>query len=91
MVRTSKSESLKKDIRDIAKEYVQKMMEYGNECDFAKDVAIFYPLRVIMSILGVPKEDEPRMLRLTQELFGGRDEDMIRDTDETSPESKYYY
>ena len=80
-------ESLKKDIRDIAKEYVQKMMEYGNECDFAKDVAIFYPLRVIMSILGVPKEDEPRMLRLTQELFGGRDEDMIRDTDETSPES----
>ena len=52
-------ESLKKDIRDIAREYVQKMMEYGNECDFAKDVAIFYPLRVIMSILGVPKEDEP--------------------------------
>ena len=40
-----------------------------------------------MSILGVPKEDEPRMLRLTQELFGGRDEDMIRNTDETSPGS----
>ena len=80
-------ESLKIDIRDIAREYVQKMIEHGSECDFARDVAIFYPLRVIMSILGVPKEDEPRMLRLTQELFGGRDEDMIRDTDESSPES----
>ena len=80
-------ESLKKDIRNIAKEYVNKMVDYGNECDFAKDVAIFYPLRVIMSILGVPKEDEPRMLRLTQELFGGRDEDMIRDESETSSES----
>ena len=80
-------ESLKKDIRSIAKEYVNKMVDHGNECDFAKDVAIFYPLRVIMSILGVPKEDEPRMLRLTQELFGGRDEDMIRDESETSSES----
>ena len=82
-----KLESLKKDIRNIAKEYVNKMVDHGNECDFAKDVAIFYPLRVIMSILGVPKEDEPRMLRLTQELFGGRDEDMIRDESETSSES----
>ena len=80
-------ESLKKDIRNIAKEYVNKMVDYGSECDFAKDIAIFYPLRVIMSILGVPKEDEPRMLRLTQELFGGRDEDMIRDESETSSES----
>ena len=80
-------ESLKKDIRNIAKEYVNKMVDHGNECDFAKDVAIFYPLRVIMSILGVPKEDEQRMLRLTQELFGGRDEDMIRDESETSSES----
>ena len=80
-------ESLKKDIRNIAKEYVNKMVDHGNECDFAKDVAIFYPLRVIMSILGVPKEDEPRMLRLTQELFGVRDEDMIRDESETSSES----
>ena len=80
-------ESLKIDIRNIAKEYVNKMVDYGSECDFAKDIAIFYPLRVIMSILGVPKEDEPRMLRLTQELFGGRDEDMIRDESETSSES----
>ena len=80
-------ESLKKDIRNIAKEYINKMVDYGSECDFAKDIAIFYPLRVIMSILGVPKEDEPRMLRLTQELFGGRDEDMIRDESETSSES----
>ena len=80
-------ESLKKDIRNIAREYVNKMIDHGSECDFAKDVAIFYPLRIIMSILGVPKEDEPKMLRLTQELFGGRDEDMIRDESETSSES----
>ena len=36
--------------------------------DFVKDVAIWYPLRVIMSILGVPEEDEALMLKLTQEM-----------------------
>ena len=74
-------ESLRINIREIAKEYVEKMTANGNECDFVKDVAIYYPLRVIMSILGVPKEDEGKMLRLTQELFGGKDEEMIRDTE----------
>ena len=72
-------ESLKEEIRKIAIEYIEKMADFGNECDFVKDVAIFYPLRVIMSILGVPKEDEGRMLKLTQELFGGTDEEMTRD------------
>ena len=74
--------TLKEKIRNIAKNYVNQMMEMGNECDFVKDIAIFYPLRVIMSILGVPEEDEHKMLRLTQELFGGEDEDMMRQKDE---------
>ena len=43
-----------------------------------KDVAIWYPLRVIMSIFGVPEEDEPLMLKLTQELFGSTDPDVNR-------------
>ena len=29
-----------------------------------------------MQILGVPEDDEPRMLMLTQQLFGGQDEDL---------------
>jgi len=74
--------TLKEKIRNIAKNYVNQMIEMGNECDFVKDIAIFYPLRVIMSILGVPEEDEHKMLRLTQELFGGEDEDMMRQKDE---------
>jgi cytochrome P450 len=30
----------------------------------------------VMQILGVPAEDEPRMLMLTQQMFGGQDEDL---------------
>ena len=68
----------------IAKDYVDRLAEFGGECDFVRDVAIWYPLRVIMSILGIPEEDEPRMLKLTQELFGGTDPDVRRSFDDTA-------
>ena len=44
-------------IRRQARETVDHMLETGGECDFARDVAAHYPLRVIMDILGVPPED----------------------------------
>ena len=37
-----------------------------------------YPLYVIMSLLGLPESDFPRMLALTQEMFGGDDEELKR-------------
>jgi cytochrome P450 len=68
-------------IRRIARGAVEKMLATGGECDFVRDVAMLYPLHVIMEILGVPEEDEPRMLMLTQELFGSTDPDLGRKTD----------
>jgi len=65
-------------IRKIARAHVDRMADLGGECDFVADVALTYPLRVIMEILGVPEADEPRMLRLTQELFGASDSDLNR-------------
>ncbi len=65
-------------IAALATEYVNRLADLGGECDFVKDVAMWYPLRVIMSILGVPDEDEPLMLKLTQELFGSADPDVQR-------------
>lgn len=50
----------------------------NGQCDFARDVAFLYPLHVIMEVLGVPEADEPRMLKLTQELFGSADPDLNR-------------
>jgi cytochrome P450 len=74
---------LEERIREIARTFVDRMADYGNECDFARDVAFLYPLHVIMEILGVPESDEPRMLKLTQELFGAADPDLNR-TGETN-------
>lgn len=70
--------ALESQIRAIAREFVDAMFAKGSECDFARDVAFLYPLRVVMSVLGVPQEDEPFMLRLTQEMFGNTDPDMNR-------------
>jgi cytochrome P450 len=72
---------LEERVRTIAREQVAQMLaQYGDhgECDFARDVAHTYPLRVIMEILGVPRADEPRMLKLTQELFGSQDPELNR-------------
>ncbi|MCY4532080.1 MAG: cytochrome P450 [Gammaproteobacteria bacterium] len=70
--------ALTERIDQLAREYVDRLAEFGGECDFVKDVAIWYPLRVIMSILGIPEQDEPFMMKLTQELFGGSDPDTRR-------------
>ncbi len=64
------------EIRGIAERAVDKMLEEGPEIDFVKTVSGPYPLHVVMQILGVPEEDEPRMLMLTQQLFGGQDKDL---------------
>ena len=73
--------SLETRIRTIAKAAVETMLSKGNECDFVNEVALHYPLRVIMEIMGVPPEDEPRMLMLTQELFGASDPELGRKAD----------
>ena len=76
-----KVKSREEAIRKIAKEYVDRMEDLGGECDFQRDVALYYPLRVIMQILGVPESDEPMMLKLTQEIFGAQDPDLMREKD----------
>ena len=65
---------------ELAKRYVDRMAELGGACDFVTDVAVHYPLYVILSLLGLPEADFPRMLKLTQELFGTVDPELGRGT-----------
>ena len=64
------------EIREIATAAVDRLLAEGEEVDFVKAVSAPYPLHVVMQIMGVPEEDEPRMLMLTQQLFGGQDDDL---------------
>ncbi|GAC84143.1 putative cytochrome P450 [Gordonia paraffinivorans NBRC 108238] len=67
-------------VDELARRYVDRMAEIGPECDFVEDIAVHFPLYVILSLLGLPEEDFPRMHQLTQELFGADDEEYRRGT-----------
>jgi cytochrome P450 len=71
---------LKVRIDELAKIHVDKMMNAGSECDFVQEIAVHFPLYVILSLLGLPESDFPRMLKLTQELFGGDEAEYKRGT-----------
>ncbi len=69
---------LKVRVDELAKRYVDRMRDNGGECDFVTDIAVQFPLYVIMSLLGLPEEDYGRMHALTQEMFGGDDDEYKR-------------
>jgi len=73
-------------VRAIARKTVARFLDTGGQCDFATDISLHYPLEVVMQILGVPDEDYPLMLKLTQELFGPQDPDTARVMDALTPE-----
>jgi cytochrome P450 len=70
--------ALQSRVTELARRYVDQLADFGGECDFAAQVAVHYPLYVIMSLLGLPESDFPLMLRLTKELFGSQDEENRR-------------
>lgn len=63
----------------IADLFVQRMRDLGGSCDFARDIAQPYALRVIMDVYGVPEHDEPLMLELTPGIFGSADPEFLGD------------
>ncbi|MEY3033949.1 MAG: hypothetical protein RLZ86_571 [Actinomycetota bacterium] len=69
----------------LSRETVARLRAMGGRCDFAVDIALPYPLQVILSLLGLPESDYPRMLALTQQLFGQEDPDLQREA--PSPET----
>ncbi|HPG26329.1 MAG: cytochrome P450 [Spirochaetaceae bacterium] len=64
-------------VAECAREQVDKLGREG-ETDFVEAIAQRHPLRVLGTILGVEREDEDLMLRLTQELFASEDPDLQR-------------
>jgi cytochrome P450 len=70
---------LEGNIRAIARGMAEKMAAAGGECDFVDLVALHYPLLVILSLLGAPTSDEPRVLQLTQQVLGASDPELARE------------
>ena len=69
-------EAIDTSAREIVDKLAGKTGE--GECDFANDVAAAHPLRILSTMLGVARENEPDILRLTNELFASDDPDLRR-------------
>lgn len=73
--------ALEPKLAALAKEFVDLIQETNGEIDFVKKVSVWFPLRVIMLILGMPEEDGEMMHRLTGQLFSPDDPDIARQTE----------
>jgi cytochrome P450 len=67
---------LKPAVDELVAEAMHRLREMGGECDFSSEIALPLPLRVIMTMMGVPREDEPVLLKLTQEMFSSEDDEL---------------
>lgn len=69
--------------RESARTLVDGLVEQARagegECEFANEIATAHPLRILSTILGVPREEEPRILSLTTQLFASDDPDLQRE------------
>ena len=74
---------LEERMRESARRLVDEMMRDGGveECDFVTEVAARHPLRLIAHLFGLPEEDEPFILKATNEIFGSDDPEFQRDPD----------
>ena len=68
-------------IAALAKEHVDHMKSLGGKCDFVKEIALWYPLRVLMMIMGLPRSDEQFLMKMTQEIFGPGDPDVAKESE----------
>jgi cytochrome P450 len=69
-------------VEESARALVDGLVERASggegECEFANEIAAAHPLRILSTIIGIPREKESQLLRLTNELFAADDPDLQR-------------
>jgi cytochrome P450 len=63
-------------VAESARDLVDALARGNGSCDFAMEVAVAHPLRVLSTLLGLPREQEPRMLELTNQIFASDDAEL---------------
>jgi cytochrome P450 len=68
--------------RNLVDRLVERASGGEGECEFASEIAAAHPLRILATILGVPREQEAQILTLTNQLFAADDPDLQRKGDD---------
>ncbi len=76
-----KLEAMKADVEGIAAEIVDGIAERGS-CDFVTEVAALLPLRVIVDLMGIPREQERFIFDRTNVILGFTDPEYVADQED---------
>jgi cytochrome P450 len=60
-------------VANCVRQFVERMPKSGQVFDFAREIAVPFPLRIMMHILGLPEADDPLVLKLAGGLTGAED------------------
>jgi cytochrome P450 len=63
-------------VTESARHLVDRLADSGGTCDFVTDIAVAHPLRVLSTILGIPRDQEQRVLELTNLIFAFDDAEL---------------
>jgi hypothetical protein len=74
--------------RSLVDRLVERASGGEGECEFATEIAAAHPLRILSTILGVPRDEEPRILALTTQLFASDDPDLQREGEDRAAAAK---
>jgi cytochrome P450 len=70
------------NVRDQAREIVDRMVELGGECDFVSEIAAALPLQIICDMLGIPRSENKRIFELTNTILGVGDPEYVSSLEE---------
>ena len=77
-------------LAELARQAVDRMAAAGGSCDFAPEVAVPFPLQVILSILGLPESDYPFLLKLSQQTIAPLDAELMDGGDPTAVMMEFF-
>ncbi|OAF13437.1 hypothetical protein AYJ54_44250 [Bradyrhizobium centrolobii] len=69
----SEIEKLDALVTHCARQFVGRMPRSDQSFDFASEIAVPFPMRIMMHILGLPEADDPLILKLARGLTGAED------------------
>src|SRR5262245_29120944 len=73
---------IEENVRDQAREIVDRMIDLEGECDFVSEIAAALPLQIICDMLGIPRSENKRIFELTNTILGVGDPEYVSSLEE---------
>jgi len=73
---------IEENVRQQAREIVDRTIDLGGECDFVSEIAAALPLQIICDMLGIPRSETKRIFELTNTILGVGDPEYVSSLEE---------